>query len=58
MRKRKASLYPSSQRSALPLLPVHSRFLVEPNCWPAPSSTALEAPIDSVQGPGSVLPVI
>lgn len=28
MRKRKASLYPSSERPALPVLPAHSRFLV------------------------------
>ena len=32
MRKRKASLFPSSERPALPVLPAHSRFLVRPNC--------------------------
>ena len=32
MRKRKASLYPSSDRPALPVLPSQGRFLVKPNC--------------------------
>jgi hypothetical protein len=32
MRKRKASLNPSSERPALPLSPAQSRSLVRPNC--------------------------
>jgi hypothetical protein len=32
MRKRQASLYPSSERPALPVLPAQSRFLARPNC--------------------------
>jgi hypothetical protein len=32
MRKRKASLYPSVERPALPVLSARSRVLVRPNC--------------------------
>ncbi len=32
MQKRQASLYRSSERPALPVLPAQSRFLVRPNC--------------------------
>jgi hypothetical protein len=32
MRKRKASLYPSFGRPALPVLPARSRSLARPNC--------------------------
>jgi hypothetical protein len=32
MRKRKASLFSSSECAALPVLPAQSRFLMRPNC--------------------------
>ena len=32
VQKRNASLYPSSDRPALPVLPAQSRALVRPNC--------------------------
>jgi hypothetical protein len=32
MRKRRASLYHSYERPALPVLPAQSRFLARPNC--------------------------
>jgi hypothetical protein len=32
MKKRMASLFPVSDRPALPVLPCRSRYLVRPNC--------------------------
>jgi hypothetical protein len=32
MQKRNASFYPSLERPTLPVLPVHPRYLVQPNC--------------------------
>jgi hypothetical protein len=56
MRKRKASLYPASERPALAVLPAHSRFLVRTKLLRCSQpSTASRASRNSVQGRGGPL---